>query len=173
MIDVAVVTRLDGERVPFCLIGAMALAARGYARFTSDVDLLTLDDRVLHARFWSGLPATIRRGDFDDPFEGVVAFESEPPCELLVGRGHAMRFAVETAEPHPALPCRVASALALVLLKLEAASFQDRADVVELVRAQRALNGAPWLAELPPHLPRLSAHARAAWTSVAPALGAT
>jgi hypothetical protein len=42
------VTRvLDAAEVSYALIGAHAMAARGYPRFTVDVDLLTTDTRVL------------------------------------------------------------------------------------------------------------------------------
>ena len=38
---------LDVLGAPYALIGAHAMAARGYPRFTVDVDLLTTDPRVL------------------------------------------------------------------------------------------------------------------------------
>jgi hypothetical protein len=48
------------------MIGGSALAVHGYARFTADVDLLTMDGRVLDEKFWDGadLPE-IRKGDWD------------------------------------------------------------------------------------------------------------
>jgi len=38
---------LETLGTPYALIGAHAMAARGYPRFTGDVDLLTLDFRIL------------------------------------------------------------------------------------------------------------------------------
>jgi hypothetical protein len=68
---------LDGSGVRYALIGAHAMAARGYPRFTVDVDLLTTDPRVLDAAFWAalerdGTQVDARRGDADDPLGGVV-----------------------------------------------------------------------------------------------------
>src|SRR5262249_4806215 len=37
---VALARRLDDQRIPYAIAGAMALAAHGYERLTSDVDLL-------------------------------------------------------------------------------------------------------------------------------------
>ena len=63
---------LQSLDAPHALIGGHALAARGYPRFTIDIDVLTSDSRVLHASVWTPLQqvgATIdaRRGDADDP----------------------------------------------------------------------------------------------------------
>jgi hypothetical protein len=43
---------LASERIPFALIGASALAARGVSRSTHDLDLLTTDSRVLDPTLW-------------------------------------------------------------------------------------------------------------------------
>jgi hypothetical protein len=63
----------------------------------------------------------------------------------------------------PGVPCPVPSPLALVLTKLEAGGGKDQSDILELVRVQRLLNGAPWLAHVSTHLPELSAEARELW----------
>jgi len=75
-----------------------------------------------------------------------------------------MQLAVDTAAEDPTLGVRVASPLALLLLKLEAGGAQDLWDAVALVRAQRAL-GAPdaWLSDAERHVARASEAARAAW----------
>lgn len=54
---------LDALDVPYALIGAHAMAARGYPRFTVDIDLLTTDSRVLDRATW----ATIEREGAIDP----------------------------------------------------------------------------------------------------------
>lgn len=41
VIDAAILGRLTETGVRHWLIGAMGLAARGYARYTADIDLLT------------------------------------------------------------------------------------------------------------------------------------
>jgi len=68
---------LQSIDAPHALIGGRAMAARGYPRFTIDVDLLTSDNRVLVAKTWSelardGAEIDIRRGDHEDPLAGVV-----------------------------------------------------------------------------------------------------
>ncbi len=164
MIDARLVQHLDAAGIRFCVIGGIALAVHGIARYTADVDLLTMDRRVLEPGFWAGTPVgDVSRADLDAPLAGLVRWPGPPPHDLLVGRGHAMQLAVDTAEPNAALGCRVATALAFLLLKLEAGGPQDRWDVVSLVQAQRALGRHAWLVEIPAHLPRLSPEARACW----------
>lgn len=170
MIDRRLVDHLAARRVRCCVIGGVALAVHGVARYTVDVDLLTMDLAVLRSAFWRGQPvAEIRRGDPDDPIAGLVRWPGPPPHDLLVGRGHAAQLAVDTAETSDALGCAVATPLALALLKLEAGGPQDCWDVVSLIQAHRALGRAGWVDEVPAHLPRLSAEARACWTRIAAA----
>jgi hypothetical protein len=163
--------RLDRSGVSWCMIGGSALAVHGYARFTADVDLLTMDERVLEATLWEGseLPE-IRKGDWDDPLRGVVRFHSEPGLDLIVGAGHAMRFAVESAELHSVLGWRVATPLGMVLLKLEAGGPMDRSDIVGLVDTRRQLGSVEWLGQITQHLPRLSDEARACFATLEPHL---
>jgi len=172
VLDPDLVARLDTKGVRFCVIGGVALAVHGFARYTVDVDLLTMDTVVLAPDFWSGTAVRdIRRGEADDPLAGLVRWPAEPPHDLLVGHGHAMRFAVDTAIENTIIGACVASPLALVLLKLEAGGPQDRNDILALVDAQKVLAGMNWLADVPHHLRLLSAGARACWARVATELG--
>jgi hypothetical protein len=52
VLDRRLVARLEDGGVRFCVIGGLALAAHGYARYTADVALLTMDRRVLDATLW-------------------------------------------------------------------------------------------------------------------------
>src|SRR5262245_19328566 len=93
VIDRQLLDHLQNRGVRFCLIGASALASHGWARYTADVDLLTMDDAVLSPRFWSGFgEPEIRRGDQDDPLAGLVRFAGEFAHDVIVGRGRAMSF---------------------------------------------------------------------------------
>ncbi|MFN8010874.1 MAG: hypothetical protein U0P81_05665 [Holophagaceae bacterium] len=169
MIDGGLLGHLDARGVPFCLIGAAALAAHGFARFTADVDLLTLSPDILRPAFWEGHVGEgveIRRGDEDDPIGGVVRIRGEIVHDVILGKGYAARYAVETARPHSRIPCKVATPLALVLLKLEAGGAKDRLDILGLVSAQAELGGVAWIHEVPEHLPRLSSGARTAWQTL-------
>ena len=51
----AVTRALDDHGVRYALIGALALAARGAARSTLDVDLLVADKKALEEPTWRGL----------------------------------------------------------------------------------------------------------------------
>ena len=62
---------LESLGARYALIGAHAMAARGYPRSTVDVDFLTADHRVLDPAVWteitrSGGTVESRRGDHDD-----------------------------------------------------------------------------------------------------------
>ena len=92
---------LNDHQIAYALIGAAALAARGVARSTFDIDLLTTDQRVLDAGTWRSLSADvdIRRGDLDDPLAGVVraAVADDRPIDVVVGRHAWQTHAVERA----------------------------------------------------------------------------
>jgi hypothetical protein len=172
VLDRLLLAHLQRRRIPFCVIGGIALAAHGYARYTADVDLLTMDPRVLDPSMWidAGRAVEIREGDVDDPLGGIVRWPGMPPHDLLLGRGYAMRLAVETAVRETTLDAPVATALALVLLKLEAGAPHDRNDIVALAEAQSVLGTYDWRDAIEAHVPQLGSAARAAWQQVAPAL---
>lgn len=172
MLDGSLLAHLERAELRFCVIGGIALAAHGHARYTADVDLLTMDRRVLDDAFWKGAAhaVDIRVGDPDDPLGGVVRWPSTPPHDLLLGRGYAMQLAVDTARRDDVLDAPVATALALVLLKLEAGAPHDRNDILALAEAQKALGTYDWRDSVAAHLPRLSDAARTAWDRVAPDL---
>jgi hypothetical protein len=169
VLDRALLGHLDQQRVRYCVIGGIALAAHGYARYTADVDLLTMDTRVLDDALWRGVARTveIRRGDADDPIAGLVRWPANPPHDVLVGRGYAMALAVDTCVVEPALGAPVATSLALVLLKLEAGGPQDRNDILALAEAEAALGRFLWGEAVEQHVPRLSEAAREVWRRVA------
>ena len=163
IVDPELVRRLDAAQLDWCVIGAAALAAHGHSRASDDIDLLTLDTRVLEPQFWSGAQVTIRRGDRDDPLVGSVLWPGAIQHDVVVGRGHAAREALDTAVRNDRLGARVATPLSLVLLKLEAGGAQDLYDVLALMDRRRLIDGGAWIAQIPEHLPKLSAPAREAW----------
>ena len=171
MIDPRILHRLQEEGVASCLIGAAALAVHGHPRYSADVDLLVADRRVLSAEFWSGCgDPEIRPGSAGDPLLGVVRWDRPEPVDLVVNDDYASRYALRTAAAAVGVPTRVATPTALVLLKLEAGGPLDAHDIVALVQVQRALNGAPWLAELPSEVRHLRHDARALWKRLAASL---
>jgi hypothetical protein len=135
-----VVTVLDRHGIAYALIGAAALAARGIARSTYDLDLLVADARVLETDRWERLRADavqveIRRGDADDPLGGVVRCEwqHERPVDIILGKHQWQQRAVERADRFADGP-PVVTSYDLVLLKLYAGGAQDLWDIRELLR---------------------------------------
>lgn len=169
MLDRRLTDHLARHEVPFCLIGGLALAAWGVARYTADADLLTMDPRVLEPAFWSGLsliPPHITRGDADDPLGGVVRFPGPPRQDLILGRGAAATMALSTSLRAEPFPCPVASPLGLILLKLEAGSPQDAADILSLLGNAEALGRRSLKDDVSSAAPRLSGEAKAFWAKI-------
>ena len=124
------VTRaLDAAGIRYALIGAHAMAARGYPRFTVDIDLLTTDLRALDAEPWgplveAGARVDRRRGDSDDPLAGVVGIvlADATNVDVVIGRWRWERDLVARAEPMTVFGVTVGvpPTSDLILLKLAA-----------------------------------------------------
>jgi hypothetical protein len=138
----AVVSVLGRAGIPCALIGAAALAVRGVARSTFDLDLLTTDVRALDPDAWrslsaAGVSVAVRRGDAADPLAGVVRIDSpgERTVDVIVGRGGWQEAVTGRAEPivieGATIP--VARASDLILLKLYAGGSQDAWDIEQLL----------------------------------------
>jgi hypothetical protein len=157
--------------VRYALIGGRALAARGFPRFTVDIDLLTTDTRVLAANVWDELAragATIdaRRGDDEDPLAGVVhiLLADGTDIDVVVGRWPWERAIVSRAQPLSiagGVTVPVSLTSDLILLKLAAGGFSDKADAGALLaggdRARLIEEVESRFSELPPEL-------RESWT---------
>lgn len=160
---------LDLHHVPYALIGAAALAARGIARSTFDIDLLTTDVRALETTMWAGFPAgeiDLRRGDLDDPLAGVIRITlgTDRPVDVIVGKHPWQSRAVARAELISGGP-PVVLARDLVLLKLYAGGAQDLWDIRELL----ALGDASLVGDVTADLSALPADLQRRWESVRPA----
>ena len=133
---------LDALGVRYALIGAHAMAARGYPRFTLDVDLLTTDSRVLDTAHWSslisdGAQVDVRRGDADDPLGGVVhlLLRDGTDVDLVVGKWKWEADLIERAEALTigGAPIAVPCTGDLILLKLAAGGTLDLRDAAALL----------------------------------------
>lgn len=133
---------LDAAEVSYALIGAHAMAARGYPRFTIDVDVLTTDARVLDAATWGplieqGARVDRRRGDADDPLAGVVriVLADATNVDVVVGRWAWEQQVVARAERMHVLGVTIAVATTsdLILLKLAAGGHIDLHDAAALL----------------------------------------
>jgi len=167
-LDERVRSTLDTHGIAHAMIGATALAASGVARSTFDLDLLTLDARVLDRGVWTtlveaGCQVEVRRGDADDPLAGVVraSTPNDRPVDIILGRYAWQRRAVERALRLPD-GGRVVQARDLVLLKLYAGGAQDLWDIRQLVAV---LEGTSLVADVEAELGDLPPGARALWAS--------
>jgi hypothetical protein len=148
---------LQGLQAPHALIGAHAMAARGYPRFTVDVDLLTSDARVLDPAAWaplvqSGATVNPRRGDAEDPLGGVVhiLLADGTDVDLILAKWTWEAGVIERAEPmHVAdVQIKVPRTSDLILLKLAAGGYADLHDAAALL----ALAGEAAIAEVEAHI---------------------
>lgn len=133
------------------VIGAVALAVRGYPRGTEDLDLATITDvftvlrettRELLSR---GYEAALVLPDADDALGGVLSVAA-PGAELVQvvnylnpWRGWPLvgKEAIETAEPNVLGGLAVVDVPHLVALKLYAGGNKSRLDVLELLDRNR------------------------------------
>ena len=163
---------LETKRTPFAVVGGVALAVRGVARSTFDVDLMTTDAAVLTDPYWfllsrDGAQVELRRGEGDDPLRGLVRLvaRDERPVDVFVGRGAWLEGVVRRAEPFALLDVKVpvVRAADLVLLKLHAGGTQDLWDVRQLLDG----DGNGDLAfEVEPRLSEVPRNAAIAWKRV-------
>lgn len=144
------------------------MAARGYPRFTIDVDILTTDARVLDASAWEPLVAVgaavnPRRGDTDDPLGGVVhvLLADGTDVDVVVGKWHWETGVIERAEPmHVAdVEIRVPRTSDLILLKLAAGGYGDLQDAAALL----ALAGRAAVEEVERHIGEVRPDVRSLW----------
>lgn len=132
---------LDRLGVTYVLAGGMAVVARGYARFTLDLDLLTTDSRVLQPTIWdelrnAGIPVDVRKGESDDPLAGVVRIGARPETiDVIVGRWKWEQRVIDRAEllEVEGRKIRVPITSDLILLKVSAGGSIDQQDVVRLL----------------------------------------
>lgn len=131
--------------VPFVVIGAVALAAHRYVRFTEDIDLGVIASlaqmRGLQETFLAeGYNAEFHEPDGDDPLAGVI--DVSGPFGLVQIISFEDRFpavirdalAGEDIRISPGSMLRIVPIPQLVALKLYAGGWKSHADIVELLR---------------------------------------
>jgi hypothetical protein len=134
---------LDAIGAPYALIGGHAMAARGYPRFTVDVDLLTTDQRVLGRETWTSLESAgalveRRRGDDEDPLAGVVhiLLADGTDIDIVVARWAWEADVIARAEiltVREGMTIPVPTTSDLILLKLAAGGLVDVSDAAALI----------------------------------------
>lgn len=140
----AAIKLLDEERIPYCLVGAMALNLHGYRRFTEDIDLLVTASG--HAAFKA---RGVGRG-YAEKFPGSRTVRDTVNGVtidfLLAGEFPGDGKPKPVVFPDPAVAGEKVGRLTLMplpgLIELKLASgmsaphrIKDLADVLELVRA--------------------------------------
>jgi hypothetical protein len=163
---------LDRLGARYALIGAHALAARGYPRFTVDVDMLTTAAAILDGSTWAGLEgegAKIerRRGDIDDPLAGVVhiLLADGTDIDLILAKWPWEAAVIERAEVmtiREGLRVPVPQTADLILLKLSAGGILDLRDAAVLLSFDRER----LIALVESRLPEVRPDARDAWHQV-------
>lgn len=153
----------------YALIGAHAMAARGYPRSTVDVDFLTTDQRVLDPGIWTGVTrdgGTVepRRGDDDDPLAGVVhiLLADGSDVDVVVGRWKWEAALIDRAERMRIadIDIPVARTSDLIMLKLAAGGYLDQRDAAALLATG---NRAELVREVEAHIDDVRPDIRQAW----------
>jgi hypothetical protein len=153
-----VVAALDRLKIPYALIGGLAVAAHGVVRATQDVDLIVALpvqeapslERSLRD---NGFQATFYRGAADDPIPGVIRLTipvagAEVKCDVLLASRDWQTRAVKngTSIDLGRFVVRVAQPADLFLLKLYAGGPQDLIDAAQLFNLQSSTEQARWKA---------------------------
>ncbi len=135
---------LESRGVGAVVIGAVALAAHGYVRFTEDLDLGVNTDlgtlnKVAEALRMAGFEVELREPDGQDPLGGVV--DVRGPFGLVQIVNYGGRFpavidggiAAADTVIRPGSRLRIVPLPHLVALKLYAGGTKSRADILELL----------------------------------------
>lgn len=127
------------------VIGAVALAAYRYVRYTEDIDLGVNADLselrgVVEALRRDGFDAVLHEPDGDDPLGGVIDVSGRFGLVQIVSFAGRFPLVIEDALNGEDIRVREGSGLRLVplpqlvALKLYAGGSKSRADIVELLR---------------------------------------
>jgi len=145
---------LSQHEIPSAIIGAAALAAHGYLRYTEDLDLATDTDPFTKLRAverslqQEGFEVELLLPDAEDPLGGVLTVRGEGfepvqvvnfqnpwhrGCGLLASE--SLREAQLELEPGSSL--RVVGLSHLIALKLYAGGWKSKMDILELLERNR------------------------------------
>ena len=136
---------LDQHGVPSVVIGAVALAAYHYVRYTEDIDLGVDADlpgmrKLAVALREEGFTVELREPDGDDPLGGVIDVSGPFGLVQVVSFAGRLPAAIRDAlagddvRVSPRSKLRLVPLPQLVALKLYAGGTKSRADIVELLR---------------------------------------
>jgi hypothetical protein len=135
---------LESRGVDAVVIGAVALAAHGYVRFTEDLDLGVSTDlgtlrQIAESLRTAGFEVELREPDGEDPLGGVVDVRGQFGVVQIVNYGGRFPAAIDgglaAADTviRPGSRLRIVPLPHLVALKLYAGGMKSHADIVELL----------------------------------------
>lgn len=130
------------------VIGAVALAAHHYVRFTEDLDLAINAESpafraIADALRDQGFQVALREPDLDDPLSGVIDAQGPFGLIQIINFGQTFPAIISDAIHDATLTVRSGSSLRLaplphlIALKLYAGGFKSKADIVELLKRNR------------------------------------
>lgn len=137
---------LQGFQIDSVVIGAIAMAAHHYIRYTEDVDLgintdlSTLRKISATLREDEEFQVTLREPDASDPLSGVIDVRGAFGMVQIVNFGQTFPVVIEDAwrestfTVHPESNLRLAPLPHLIALKLYAGGFKSLADIAELLK---------------------------------------
>ena len=136
---------LAGFGIPVVVIGAVALAAHRYVRFTEDIDLGVIADRagmrsLVESLRSEGYMAELHEPDGEDPLAGVIDVSGSFGLVQIISFDDrfpaAIRDALEGEDIRirPGSLLRIVPIPQLVALKLYAGGWKSHADIIELLR---------------------------------------
>jgi len=137
---------LQKFHVDAIVIGALALAAHHYVRYTEDLDLgINTDNETLHQianelREKEGFQVSLREPDANDPLSGVIDITGHFGMLQIINFGQTFPAVIIDGWRDAELTIRSGSDLRLiplphlVALKLYAGGFKSKADISELIK---------------------------------------
>jgi hypothetical protein len=136
---------LAGFNIPVVVIGAVALAAHRYVRFTEDIDLGVIADRegmrsLVESLREDGYTAELHEADGEDPLGGVIDVSGSFGLVQIISFDDRFPAAIRDAlegddiRIRPGSMLRIVPIPQLVALKLYAGGWKSHADIVELLR---------------------------------------
>lgn len=140
-----IATILAELEIAVVVIGAVALAAHRYVRFTEDIDLGVIASRrgmqnLVESLRAEGYNAELHEPDGQDPLAGVIDVSGSFGLVQIISFDErfpaAIRDALEGEDIRirPGSLLRIAPIPQLVALKLYAGGWKSHADIVELLR---------------------------------------
>lgn len=142
---------LARHHVDAVVIGAVALAAHHYVRQTEDLDLgvtadLPTQRAMVNSLRAAGLPAELREPDEADPLGGVIDVSGSFGLVQIISFAGRFPVVIEDAVRLSTLVVREGSPLKivpiphLIALKLYAGGHKSKADIIELLVRNPALD---------------------------------